>query len=90
MPRALLACAADRVTGRLRNRGPRPHPGSTPTRSEREPGRSIPGRRGAQTRFGGFAFRADDEADLLRLADKTGSAPVRLPESIGGQAVRLV
>lgn len=46
-------------------------------------------RRGSQTRFGGFAFRADDEADLLRLADKTGSAPVRLPESIGGQAVSL-
>lgn len=47
-------------------------------------------RRGSQTRFGGFAFRADDEADLLRLADKTGAPPVRLPESIGGQAVSLV
>ena len=47
-------------------------------------------RRGAQTRFGGFAFRADDEADLLRLADKTGAAPVRLPESIGGQVISLV
>ncbi|MGI9124116.1 MAG: VOC family protein, partial [Mycobacterium sp.] len=47
-------------------------------------------RRGDQTRFGGFAFRAEDEADLLRLADKTGTAPVRLPESIGGQAVSLV
>ena len=47
-------------------------------------------RRGAQTRFAGFAFRADDEADLLRLADKTGAAPVRLPESIGGQAVSLM
>ena len=46
-------------------------------------------RRGAQTRFRGFAFRADDEADLLRLADKTGAAPVALPESIGGQAVNL-
>lgn len=47
-------------------------------------------RRGPQTRFGGFAFRADDEADLLRLADKTGAAPVRLPETLGGQAVNLV
>lgn len=47
-------------------------------------------RRGTQTRFRGFAFRADDEADLLRLADKTGAAPVALPESIGGHAVNLV
>lgn len=47
-------------------------------------------RRGTQTRFAGFAFRADDEADLLRLADRTGSAPVPLPEGIGGQAVHLV
>lgn len=47
-------------------------------------------RRGPQTRFRGLAFRADDEADLLRLAAKTGSAPIRLPESIGGQAVSLV
>lgn len=47
-------------------------------------------RRGPETRFRGFAFRADDEADLLRLADKTGSAPARLPDSIGGQAVSLV
>ena len=46
--------------------------------------------RGAQTRFRGLAFRADDEADLLRLADKTGAAPVVLPDSIGGQAVNLV
>ena len=46
-------------------------------------------RRGPQTRFRGLAFRADDEADLLRLADKTGAAPVRLPDSIGGQAVNL-
>ncbi len=46
-------------------------------------------RRGAATRFRGFAFRADDESDLLRLADATGAAPVRLPESIGGRAVQL-
>lgn len=46
-------------------------------------------RRGPQTRFAGMAFRAVDEADVLRLADKSG-APVRpLPESIGGLAVDL-
>ena len=47
-------------------------------------------RRGTQTRFRGFAFRADEDADLLRLADKTGAALVPLPESIGGRAVNLV
>ncbi len=47
-------------------------------------------RRGPATRFRGFAFRADDEADLLRLANKTGSAPVALPDSIGGRAVNLI
>lgn len=47
-------------------------------------------RRGPHTRFRGLAFRADDEADLLRLAEKTGSPPVPLPESIGGKAVHLV
>lgn len=47
-------------------------------------------RRGPQTRFRGFAFRADDEADLLRLASKTGTAPVPLPENLGGLSVSLV
>lgn len=47
-------------------------------------------RRGPQTRFRGFAFRADDEADLLRLASKTGAAPVPLPENLGGMSVSLV
>lgn len=47
-------------------------------------------RRGPVTSFRGLAFRADDEADLVRLADRTGAAPVRLPDSIGGQAVSLV
>jgi hypothetical protein len=46
-------------------------------------------RRGAATRFRGFAFRAGDEADLLRLAAKTGAAPVELPDSIGGKTVTL-
>lgn len=47
-------------------------------------------RRGPATAFRGFAFHADDEADLLRLAGRTGATPARLPESIGGQAVNLV
>ena len=47
-------------------------------------------RRGSQTRFAGFAFRVDDEADLLRLADKTGATPAPLPEGVGGRAVRLI
>ena len=47
-------------------------------------------RRGPQTRFRGFAFRADDEADLLRLASKTGVAPAPLPENLGGTSVSLV
>lgn len=47
-------------------------------------------RRGSTSRFRGFAFRADDEADLLRLAAKTGATPVELPESLGGKAVSLV
>src|SRR3974390_729826 len=33
-------------------------------------------RRGPRTRFTGVAFRAGDEADVLRLADKSG-APAR-------------
>ena len=47
-------------------------------------------RRGATTRFHGLAFKASDEIDVLRLADKTGAATTRLPESIGGLSVELV
>jgi hypothetical protein len=47
-------------------------------------------RRGPRTRFTGVAFRASDEADVLRLADTSG-APVRaLPETIGGLSADLV
>jgi catechol 2,3-dioxygenase-like lactoylglutathione lyase family enzyme len=46
-------------------------------------------RRGHRTRFTGVAFRAFDEVDVLRLADKTGGALRALPESIGGVAVDL-
>ena len=47
-------------------------------------------RRGAQSRFRGLAFRAGDEADVLRLAARTGAPAVPLPESLGGLAVNLV
>jgi catechol 2,3-dioxygenase-like lactoylglutathione lyase family enzyme len=47
-------------------------------------------RRGRQTRFAGVAFRAADEVDVLRLADKIGAAARPLPEAIGGLSVDLV
>ncbi|WP_232007310.1 VOC family protein [Mycobacterium intermedium] len=47
-------------------------------------------RRGQQTRFVAVAFRACDEVDVLRLADKSGRAARPLPEAIGGLAVDLV
>ncbi|MGA5544938.1 VOC family protein [Mycobacterium sp. NPDC051198] len=46
-------------------------------------------RRGDQTRFRGMAFAAVGEADVLRLADKTGNRAQALPDSIGGLAVEL-
>ncbi|WP_163728434.1 VOC family protein [Mycolicibacterium psychrotolerans] len=46
-------------------------------------------RSGTRSRFGGVAFRAADEVDVLRLADKTGAAVHALPEVIGGVAVQL-
>ncbi len=46
--------------------------------------------RGPATRFRGLAFQAGDEADLLRLAGKTGTTPVDLPENIGGKSVNLI
>jgi len=46
-------------------------------------------RRGPRTRFCGIAFKAVDEIDVLRLADKTGTTAVPLPEALGGMAVQL-
>lgn len=46
-------------------------------------------RRGSRSRFAGAAFKAGDTADLLRLADATGSRVTKLPETIGGQVVDL-
>ncbi|HEX3548441.1 MAG TPA: VOC family protein [Mycobacterium sp.] len=47
-------------------------------------------RRGPRTRFVGTAFRAQDDADVRRLADATGAATRALPEALGGIAVDLV
>jgi glyoxalase/bleomycin resistance protein/dioxygenase superfamily protein len=47
-------------------------------------------RRGQRTRFTGAAFRACDEADVLRLADKSGARARPLPETIGGLSVDLI
>src|ERR1700739_1265635 len=47
-------------------------------------------RRGPRTRFTGVAFRASDEVDVLRLADKSGVPMRPLPENIGGLSVDLI
>lgn len=46
--------------------------------------------RGPRTRFSAVAYRACDEVDVLRLADKTGGSVRPLPEAIGGVSVDLV
>ena len=46
-------------------------------------------RRGARSRFAGAAFKASATADLLRLADATGTRVANLPEALGGQVVDL-
>jgi len=47
-------------------------------------------RQGQRTRFTGAAFRAGDEADVLRLADKCRTRVRPLPETLGGLSVDLV
>jgi hypothetical protein len=47
-------------------------------------------RRGPRTRFSGAAFRAGDEADVLRLADKSGIRARPLPQTLGGLSVDLI
>jgi hypothetical protein len=47
-------------------------------------------RSGDRTRFVGAAFRASDEADVLRLADTLGMRVRPLPETIGGLSVDLI
>src|SRR6201996_8958142 len=46
-------------------------------------------RRGATTRFRGMAFTAQDEADVLRLANATGAQALPLSDTIGGLSVDL-
>jgi hypothetical protein len=47
-------------------------------------------RRGPRSRFVGTAFAAQDEVDVLRLADATGTTVQALPDSIGGVSARLI
>jgi hypothetical protein len=47
-------------------------------------------RRAPRSRFLGAAFKAQDEADVLRLANATGAPTRILPDSVGGVAVNLV
>ena len=47
-------------------------------------------RRGPRSRFVGAAYTAQDNADVLRLAEATRTGIRALPESIGGVAVDLV
>ena len=47
-------------------------------------------RRGRRNRFAGVAFRAGDEADVLRLAGNVGAPARPLPETIGGLSVGLI
>ncbi|MDX1886289.1 VOC family protein [Mycolicibacterium sp. 120270] len=46
-------------------------------------------RRGARSRFVGTAFKAPEEADVLRLAEATDAVVTPLPESLGGISVDL-
>jgi hypothetical protein len=47
-------------------------------------------RRGSVTRFLGAAYQAQDETDLLRLANATGADAKPLPKAIGGMTVDLI
>jgi catechol 2,3-dioxygenase-like lactoylglutathione lyase family enzyme len=47
-------------------------------------------RRGPRSRFIGAAYSAQDQSDVLRLAESTGSRIRALSESLGGVAVDLV
>jgi catechol 2,3-dioxygenase-like lactoylglutathione lyase family enzyme len=47
-------------------------------------------RHGQRSRFVGMAFKAEAEADALRLADAMGTRTRSLPDTVGGIAVDLV
>jgi catechol 2,3-dioxygenase-like lactoylglutathione lyase family enzyme len=65
-------------------------PGELHLRGTRAGGPCVILRRGPRTRFTGVAFRACDEGDVLRLADRSGASPRPLPERIGGLSVDLI
>src|ERR1700738_2052152 len=46
--------------------------------------------RGPRSRFVGAAYTAQDQSDVLRLAEATGARVRALPQSLGGVAVDLV
>ncbi|MDT5296948.1 MAG: hypothetical protein QOG79_190 [Mycobacterium sp.] len=47
-------------------------------------------RRGPRSKFIGAAYTAQDQSDVLRLAESTGTKIRALPESLGGMAVDLI
>ena len=47
-------------------------------------------RRGPRSRYLGAAFRAADSADVVRLADATGTKVEKLPEHLGGVTADLI
>jgi hypothetical protein len=47
-------------------------------------------RRGPRSRFVGAAYTAQDQSDVHRLADATGTTIRALPEPLGGVAVELI
>ncbi len=65
-------------------------PGELHLRGTRAGGPCVLLRRGPRTRFIGAAFRAREEADVVRLADKSGVPARPLPEAIGGLSVDLI
>jgi len=68
----------------------RPDPDELHLRGTRAGGPCVILRRGPRTRFTGVAFRACDEADVFRLADKSGAPTRPLPDNIGGLSVDLI
>jgi len=46
--------------------------------------------RGPRSRFVAAAYTAQDQSDVLRLAEATGTRIRALPESLGGVAVDLI
>lgn len=59
-------------------------------RGTRAGGPCVVVRRGRRSRFAGAAFRACDDTDVLRLADRFNTAAGPLPEALGGISVDLV